>query len=111
MEPGDGLAALERRRQRGGSAMRYLLAVVAALGAILVFLLASASANTTLFARHYPLLLALNAAAVVGLFGVVGVELRKLWRELKDGVFGSRLKYRLVMFFALLAVVPGALVY
>lgn len=91
--------------------MRYLLAVSAALGAILVFLLASASANTTLFARHYPLLLALNAAAVVGLLGLVLFELRKLWRELRAQVFGSRLKYRLLVIFALMAVLPGALVY
>ena len=91
--------------------MRYLLAVASVLGAIMVFLLASASANTTLFARHYPLLLALNAAAVVGLFGIVGFELKKLWRELRNQVFGARLKYRLLVIFALMAVLPGALVY
>lgn len=91
--------------------MRYLLAVSAALGAILVFLLASASANSTLFARHFPLLLAVNAAAAVGLFGVVGWELRRLWRDIRGAVFGSRLKSRLLMMFALMAVVPGVLVY
>lgn len=91
--------------------MRYLLAVSAALGSILVFLLASASANSTLFARHFPLLLAVNAAAAVGLFGVVGWELRQLWREIRGRVFGSRLKSRLLMMFALMAVVPGVLIY
>ena len=35
--------------------MRVALAVIAALGAILLFLLASASANTALFAANYTL--------------------------------------------------------
>ncbi|MDD5295459.1 MAG: ATP-binding protein [Rhodocyclaceae bacterium] len=91
--------------------MRYLVAVAAALGAILVFLLATASANTALFAHYYPLLLAMNAAAAVVLFGVVVYELRKLWREVRARVFGSRLTYRLLLMFALMAVLPGALVY
>ena len=34
--------------------MKVLLIVAAAFGAILLFLLATASANTALFARHYP---------------------------------------------------------
>ena len=37
--------------------MNIALPIIAALGAILLFLLASASADTDLFARHYPLLL------------------------------------------------------
>lgn len=91
--------------------MRYLVAVAAALGAILVFLLATASANTALFAHYYPVLLAMNAGAAVLLFGVVLYELRKLWVELRAQVFGSRLTYRLLLMFALMAVLPGALVY
>ena len=41
--------------------MTYVLIASAALGGILLFLLAAASANTPLFAEHYPLLLVLNA--------------------------------------------------
>ena len=42
--------------------MKILVIVIACLGGILLFLLASASANTAFFASHYPWLLALNAA-------------------------------------------------
>jgi hypothetical protein len=61
-----------RRRQRpgrsarsegGGHPMRVLLLIGAALAGVLLFLLATASANKRLFfARHYSLLLGLNAA-------------------------------------------------
>jgi len=92
--------------------MRYLVASAAALGAVLLFLLATAaSANTALFARYYPLLLALNGVAAVVLFGTVAFELKKLWADMRAGVFGSRLTFRLLLMFALMAVMPGALVY
>ena len=91
--------------------IRWLLLVFACLGAISLFLLATASANTELFARRYDLLLVLNGALVVLLMLLVGVQLFRLWRNLKAGVFGSRLALRLVLLFALVAVLPGALVY
>ncbi|MCE9570539.1 MAG: HAMP domain-containing protein [Rhodocyclales bacterium] len=91
--------------------MRVALAVIAALGAILLFLLASASANTALFAENYPWLLAINGAAAVALLVLVGLQLRRLRRDVRGGVFGSRLKSRLLLMLSLMAVLPGALVY
>jgi nitrogen fixation/metabolism regulation signal transduction histidine kinase len=91
--------------------MKVLLIVAAVLAAILLFLLTTATANTDLFARNYPLLLGLNAAAAVLLLVLVLVQLRALWREHRAKVFGSRLKLRLMLMFALMAVLPGALVY
>jgi nitrogen fixation/metabolism regulation signal transduction histidine kinase len=91
--------------------VRWLLLVLAGLGAILLFLLATASANTSLFARRYDLLLVLNGTMVVLLMLLVGYQLWRLRRNLKAGVFGSRLAVRLVLLFALVAVLPGALVY
>jgi len=91
--------------------MRWLLLVLACLGAISLFLLATASANTELFARRYDLLLVLITALVVLLMLLVGYQLWRLSRNLKAGVFGSRLAVRLVLLFALVAVLPGALVY
>ena len=91
--------------------MKYLVIVAAAFGGILLFLLASASANTALFASHYPWLLGLNAIVALALLGLVGWQLRTLWREHRAKVFGSRLKLRLMLLFGLMAVVPGALVY
>ncbi len=88
--------------------IRWLLLVFACLAAISLFLLATASANTDLFARRYDLLLVLNGALVVLLMLLVGVQLWRLSRNLKAGVFGSRLAVRLVLLFALVAVLPGA---
>ena len=91
--------------------IRYVLLGFAALGTIFLFLLATASANTALFARSYDLLLVLNGAMVVLLMGLVGYQLWRLRGNLKAGVFGSRLAARLVLLFALVAVLPGALLY
>ncbi len=90
---------------------RIILVVAAALAGILLFLLTSASANTDLFASTYPYLLALNGAVAVALGGLVGIQLRRLWREYRASQFGSRLKYRLMLMFALMGVVPGVVVY
>jgi hypothetical protein len=45
--------------------MKWLLIVGGGVAAVGLFLLASASADTTLLARHYPLLLGVNAALAV----------------------------------------------
>ncbi len=91
--------------------MSIALPVMAALGAMLLFLLATASANTELFASHYPLLLGVNAVAALALLLLVVFQLRGLRREYRQHIFGSRLKSRLVAMLAIMAVVPGALVY
>ncbi len=91
--------------------MRWVLLASASLSAIALFLLATASANTELFARSYDNLLVLNGVLVTVLFGIVLWQLWRLRRGLKRGVFGSRLAARLVLLFALVAVLPGVLVY
>ena len=88
-----------------------LIIVAASFGGILLFLLASASANTALFARHYPWLLALNAIVALALFGLIVWQVRALWHEHRAQVFGSRLKLRLMLMFGLMAVLPGMLIY
>lgn len=96
---------------RSGAVLRYLLFTCVGLGVAAVFLLASVSANTTLFSQYYPLLLGLNAAIALVLAGTVIYQLVNLRRRLKAGVFGAKLTLRLVMLFALMAVLPGALIY
>jgi len=98
-------------RMPGPRAIRYVLLGCAGLGTVLLFLLATASANTALFASSYNLLLVINTAMVALLMGLVGYQLWRLRANLKAGVFGSRLAVRLVLLFALVAVVPGALLY
>jgi nitrogen fixation/metabolism regulation signal transduction histidine kinase len=96
---------------RAPRVIRYVLVACACLGVIFLFLLATASANTALFARSYNLLLVLNGTMVAALMGLVGYQLLRLRKQHKAGVFGSRLAARLVLLFALIAVLPGALLY
>jgi nitrogen fixation/metabolism regulation signal transduction histidine kinase len=92
-------------------ALRWALLIAASLSAIALFLLATASANTELFASGYDTLLVGNAVLVGILILLVLWQLWRLWRKLKRGVFGSRLALRLVFLFASVAVLPGVLVY
>ena len=91
--------------------MRILLLVGSALAGVLLFLLASASANTTLFAQHYPLLVVLNAALATLLAALVVWQLVGVWRRYQARVFGSRLTLRLLVLLGAMAVAPGLLVY
>jgi nitrogen fixation/metabolism regulation signal transduction histidine kinase len=91
--------------------IRYVVLGCAVLGTVFLFLLATASANTSLFAGNYTLLVVLNGTLVVVLMALVAYQLWRLRKNLKEGVFGSRLAARLVLLFALVAVLPGALLY
>ncbi len=91
--------------------MRLLVILGAALAGVLLFLLATASGNTSLFARHYPLLLGLNAALAGLLAALVAWQMHGLWRKVRERAFGSRLTVRLLVLLSVMAVVPGALVY
>ena len=90
---------------------RRLLIVVLALGAILLFLLASAGANSSLFAHNYPLLLGLNIGLALALAILVSLQFHTLWVEYRARQFGSRLKLKLIGMFLVLAIVPGSLIY
>ncbi|TXF13278.1 sensor histidine kinase [Pelomicrobium methylotrophicum] len=91
--------------------MKYFVVIAIGLGAVLLYLLATASRNSAFFADQYPLLLALNGALAALLLLVVGVQLWRMVGKLRRGVFGSRLAFKLLVLFALMALVPGALVY
>ena len=92
-------------------ALRYVLVGAFALAGVLLFLLATASANTERFAQHYSRLLALNAVIAAAMLGVVGYLLVRLWRRRRAQEFGTGLAARLTLLFALMAIVPGTLVY
>lgn len=91
--------------------MKWLVIIGGAVAAVGLFLLATASADTTVFARHYPLLLGLNATLAALLAALVGIQLVLLARRHRARVFGARLTLRLLVRFAALAVVPGLVVY
>ena len=94
-----------------GAVVRYLLILSVCLVAVALFLLAASSANPASFAERYPLLLVLNGTVALLLTALVVYQLVTLRRKLKAGVFGAKLTLRLVLLFALMAVLPGALIY
>jgi nitrogen fixation/metabolism regulation signal transduction histidine kinase len=91
--------------------LRNLLIVGTTVAAIGLFLLATASGDTALFAQQYPLLLGLNAALAILLAGLVVYQLIAMARRYRARVFGTRLTLRLLLRFAAFAVLPGLVVY
>jgi len=91
--------------------MRYAVILCVGLGAVSLYLLSTATANTTLFAEHYPTLLLVNGALVLVLVSLVAIQLVRLGRRLRRQEFGSRLALRFVLLLALMSLLPGALVY
>ncbi len=91
--------------------MKYLIFISALIGGALLYLLSSATANTDLFSRNYFGLLALAGALALCLVLLVGYQLWQLRGKLKAKVFGAKLTLRLALFFTLIAILPGLLVY
>ena len=91
--------------------MKYLAIVSALIGSLLLYLLTSASSNTDLFSRNYYGLLALAGLLALCLTLLVGYQLWQLRGKIKAQVFGAKLTLRLAVFFTLIAILPGLLVY
>jgi len=100
------LRALLRRRR-----VQYVLIITLGLGALALYVLSLATSDSELFSRHYSILLMVNGLLVLALLGLVGFQLWSLIGRLRARVFGAKLTLRLVVVFALMAVVPGMLVY
>ena len=85
--------------------------VSAALGVALLYLLSLASANTAISGDYYKILLYLNIGLAGALIVLIGFQLWALYKKIKNGVMGSRLTLRLLGTFALMAIIPGLIVY
>ena len=90
---------------------RIVLAIGALSGFSLLGLLAWSTGNASRFARYYDALLLLNGIfALALLVWVIGLT-TKLVRQIRRRQFGARLAARFSLAFALIGVVPGALIY
>ncbi len=65
--------------------MLYLIIGGLIVGAALIGLLSMAAADTELFAQNFPLLLFLNAGAVVALILLIGYQIYLLRRRIRAG--------------------------
>jgi nitrogen fixation/metabolism regulation signal transduction histidine kinase len=93
------------------SAVKNLIIFGGAFGGILLYLLSSSGANTEVFSINYYALLWLTGLLALSLMGLAGFQLWRLRNKLKNNVFGAKLTLRLVIFFTLIAVLPGILIY
>ena len=91
--------------------MKFVIALCVVAGVALVYLMSEASANTTFFAENIKLLLYLGGGLAAGLMSLIIYQLAILRKKLRERVFGSKLTLRLMMVFALMALIPGGLMY
>jgi len=108
-------AATARRANSQSRAIRWAVgvgvAVMCAIGLVLMFLLTLATNNRAMYERNYNWLLGVNILVALLLLSVlvwVGVRLAV---RLRRGRFGSRLLLKLAGIFAVVGVVPGLLIY
>jgi nitrogen fixation/metabolism regulation signal transduction histidine kinase len=92
-------------------AMKYFIFFSGVIGVVLLYMLSSASANTALFSHHYSSLWILTGVLTLALASLVGYQLWQLRKKLREKIFGAKLMLRLTIFFSLIAILPGLLVY
>jgi nitrogen fixation/metabolism regulation signal transduction histidine kinase len=92
--------------------MRYLIAIASLVSALLLFLLSKASSSSEFISgSSYTIVLILCGVFILSLIAIIANQIKKLFRNIKKNVMGSRLSMRLVISFTLLAVIPGLIVY
>ena len=110
-----GTSASVHAATRQARAMRWMvgvgMAVMVALGLVLLFLLTQATNNRELYERHYAWLFALNVLVAILLLLVLVWMAVRLGLRLRRKRFGSRLLVKLAGIFAFVGLVPGLLIY
>ncbi|CAG2150304.1 sensor histidine kinase [Cupriavidus plantarum] len=90
---------------------RIVASIIVFLALVLVGLLAGASANTEFFDRYFTLLFKINLVVGVLLILTIGALAFTLWLRYRRGKFGTRLMTKLAVFFGVVGVLPGVLIY
>ena len=103
--------SLDRDRRAITRVLRAALIVSVAISVVLLVLLATASGNTRLFERHYPVLLWITIAVGGVIVALVFELFRRLVARYRRRLFGTRLMARMAGAFILMTVVPVVLVF
>ncbi|CAG9173770.1 Adaptive-response sensory-kinase SasA [Cupriavidus laharis] len=90
---------------------RVVAGIIVFLALVLVGLLAGASANTEFFDRYFTLLFKINLVVGALLVIIIGALAVTLWLRYRRGKFGTRLMTKLAVFFGVVGVLPGVLIY
>jgi nitrogen fixation/metabolism regulation signal transduction histidine kinase len=97
------------------STVRWVLgvgvAIMCAIGLVLMFLLTLATNNRALYERNYVWLFGVNVLVAGLLLAVLLWVAARLMLRLRQGRFGSRLLLKLAGIFAVTGLVPGLLIY
>ena len=92
--------------------MKYLITVFAFVGIGLLILLAKSLANSDLISSEsFRLLLIFNVIFIIGLVLLIGIQIYRLFRNIKKEIVGSKLTLRLVLSFGLMVIIPVSVVY
>ena len=91
--------------------MRYIVFITMVLGGGLLYLLSQASGNGNVSGADYTLLLGLNISLAAALLLLIAFQLSMLFKQMRARVIGSRLTLKLLGAFALMAIIPGLIVY
>ena len=92
--------------------MRYLIAIASLVGVLLLYLLSKASSSSEFISgSSYTIVLILSGIFILSLIVIIANQVKKLFKNIKTDVMGSRLSRRLVISFTLMAVIPGLIVY
>lgn len=101
--------------RRAPAVVRWVLRtalVVATISALaLLALLVWSTGNASRYAQQYDTLLVLNGILAVALIFWVALLAGRLLRQIRRRQFGARLTARFALFFTLIGVLPGALIY
>ncbi|HWI81578.1 sensor histidine kinase [Ramlibacter sp.] len=108
-------AGADRYPLRSSRAFRWgmfvALAVIMAIGIVLLFLLTQATGNRELYERNYGRLFVINVVVAALLLLVIVWIAVRLFARLRKGKFGSRLLVKLAAIFGLVGFIPGLLIY
>ncbi len=91
--------------------LRAALAVAACSALALLALLVWSTGNASRYAQQYDTLLVLNGVLAVALIFWVVLLAARLLRQIRRRQFGARLTARFALFFTLIGILPGALIY
>jgi len=92
--------------------LRYLITAFAFVGIGLLILLAKSLANSDLISSEsFRLLLIFNVIFIIGLVLLIGIQIYRLFRNIKKEIVGSKLTLRLVLSFGLMVIIPVSVVY
>ncbi|MFZ9161580.1 MAG: PAS domain-containing sensor histidine kinase, partial [Burkholderiaceae bacterium] len=90
--------------------LRLSLALVFALGGVILALLSMASGAESRLDRYYPYLLGANFVLALAMAILTLLIVLRTYKRYRQRVFGSRLMVRLALAFTLMGIVPVTLV-